>query len=137
MSNCETKIFGPESLYCPVCGDNTYQKLTDDEETCEHLAYVYFPDDDEFTQVHSSLEAAVKEVYIEAQENFELFQNLPLSQASAEEIKAAWKPLEHPIVRLKEKLGEMPVFHMRIEEHGMACGPVFFELWAGYLFEEE
>ena len=114
------------SLFCPVCGAETYHKLQSNSSICSHVVYVYFDETGTFEHVHPDIQSIVDEVLRKEASHKNIFELYFKAMGQWEKMKDRYKPLAHPVIRLVEDLDSRSILHLGIETS--AC------FWVGYDF---
>lgn len=126
-----------DSLFCPICGTDTYESLSAQQTPCAHVAYVFFDDISEFDQVSPTISNLVDEITKEDMAQQELMQQIMQKKISMTE----YTELAHPVIRLEQKIDALfprnTFLHLGITTYGMACGPMSSTIHIGYDFGAE
>lgn len=101
-----------ETLYCPVCGTLIFsQEATP---SCPHVAFTFISEVGEFDDVAPHLK--------------------PVIEAVTDSIEDDDR---HPVEMLAERLDRPSLFCLQLNLGGMACGPVWTELFVGIDFNPD
>lgn len=121
-----------EIIFCPVCGDDTNQKLIKEEPPCSHLLYATT-----FGDSFLYMRQDVANLFEKISEEFDFLEELE-EQGNDEELERITNEGIFSDTRegtLIERLDSKYYLHLGLRLEGMACGPTSYTTYLGFDFE--